>query len=70
MLSSNSSDPNQDVNLSEHALFVGEEWITRGGENLIWLPKDYRATCQATEWNTLVLGHASGAITVFQFVFP
>ena len=47
--------------------FVKEVWVTRGGENLLWLPVEYRAVCSALYDNVLVLGHASGRISFFEF---
>jgi WD40 repeat protein len=48
---------------NENAIFVREKWITRHGQQLIWLPPDYRATCVATIGNTVVLGHRLGRVT-------
>jgi WD40 repeat protein len=48
-------------------VFVNKDWITRDGQNLLWLPLDYRATCSAFYNNVLVLGHASGQVTFFEF---
>jgi dipeptidyl aminopeptidase/acylaminoacyl peptidase len=50
------------------AIFVNTEWVTRDGQNLLWLPPDYRATCCAVYNNKLVLGHASGMVTYLDFV--
>ncbi|KAL2192251.1 hypothetical protein P885DRAFT_48132 [Corynascus similis CBS 632.67] len=49
-------------------LSVDGEWITRGGKNLLWLPPDYRATCTSVYDHILVLGHASGQVTLFQII--
>jgi WD40 repeat protein len=50
------------------AILVETEWVTRDGQNLLWLPPDYRATCCAVYNNKLVLGHASGMVTHLEFV--
>ena len=50
-------------------IFVQGDRITRGTENLLWLPSDYRATCSAFHLNLPALGHASGQVTVIQFWF-
>ncbi|KAJ5157505.1 Pfs NACHT and WD domain protein [Penicillium canariense] len=55
---------------SDYALSVGTEWVKLGGENLLWLPKDYRATCGAIYGHTAVLGHRSGGVTFLQFEIP
>ena len=69
-LNSNLFDTNLDGNLSDCAVFVGDEWVSRDGEDLLWLPPDYRATCVAVRDNVLVLGHASGQMTFFTYGFP
>jgi WD40 repeat protein len=53
---------------STSAVFIREDWITLVGQNLIWLPPDYRATCAAVRNNLLVLGHVSGQVTFLEFV--
>ncbi|KAK4102531.1 WD40 repeat-like protein [Parathielavia hyrcaniae] len=50
-------------------LFVGDDWVTRNGKWVLWLPTDYRATCVAVHGQTLILGHASGQVTFFRFAF-
>ncbi|KAK4096131.1 hypothetical protein N658DRAFT_436742, partial [Parathielavia hyrcaniae] len=50
-------------------LFVDDDWVTRNGKGVIWLPTDYRATCVAVHGQTLILGHASGQVTFFRFAF-
>ena len=48
-------------------LFISNNWVAEEGENILWLPFDYRATCVAV-WNgIIVLGHLSGGISIFQF---
>ena len=49
------------------ALFVEEQWIRLGSENLLWLPHDYRASCVAVQGTTCVLGHLSGRVTTLKF---
>jgi WD40 repeat protein len=44
-------------------IFVHEKWIRRNGQNLIWIPPKYRATCVLTRENRVILGHQSGALT-------
>jgi WD40 repeat protein len=48
-------------------IFVKRFWVTRGTENLLWLPSDYRATCAAIRNNILVLGQASGHVIFVEF---
>jgi WD40 repeat protein len=48
-------------------IFVKERWVTRGMENLLWLPSEYRAVCSAVQSGLLVLGHESGRVTFIEF---
>ncbi|KAK0643034.1 hypothetical protein B0T16DRAFT_175398 [Cercophora newfieldiana] len=50
------------------ALFsVDSEWITRDGEEILWLPPDYRAQCVSVYKHLMVLGHGSGELTFLHF---
>ena len=66
-LNSDSSDTCQDQKPSSSTVFVSDDWVTRDGKNVLWLPPDYRATCTAFYDNMLVLGHASGQVTFLEF---
>ena len=46
------------------ALSVIKEWVMKEEERILWLPPDYRATCVAVLNETIVLGHASGQISL------
>ena len=49
------------------ALYVLNDWVIEEGERILWLPRDYRATCVAV-WNGMVvLGHSSGGISFLEF---
>jgi WD40 repeat protein len=48
-------------------IFINEDWVGRDGQGLLWLPRDYRATCSAFHNNLIVLGHASGQVTFLEF---
>ena len=50
------------------AVSVNDEWVTQDGQNLLWLPPDYRPICSAIFNNVLALGHASGQVTFLEFV--
>jgi hypothetical protein len=41
--------------------------VTQDGQNLLWLPPDYRAECSAFLNNMLVLGCRSGQVTFIEF---
>ena len=48
-------------------LSVSNDWVAEGRTNILWLPPEYRATCQAV-WNEIiVLGHSSGRISILGF---
>jgi WD40 repeat protein len=51
----------------EIGIFVYEKWITRNGQQLIWLPPAYRASCVAVRGSSVVLGHSSGLLTFLWF---
>lgn len=51
------------------ALFVRERCIVRGSEALLLLPPDHRATSVAVFKDTVVLGHASGQVSIIEFDF-
>jgi WD40 repeat protein len=59
-------------------LFVREQWVARGTENLLWLPPDYRArsvpssrTISVAIFGDIVaLGHASGCVSILEFGPP
>jgi WD40 repeat protein len=48
-------------------LVTVSDWVTKDAEKLLWLPSDYRATYGGVWDNLLVLGHSSGAVSIFQF---
>ncbi|KAL7793996.1 hypothetical protein V8C43DRAFT_280834 [Trichoderma afarasin] len=49
-------------------LLIDEEWITKGGKSVLWLPKEYRSNVMATQGNIVAIGHKSG-VTILQFNF-
>ena len=48
-------------------LVAVSDWATKDAEKLLLLPPDYRATCGDVWDDLLVLGHSSGAVSIFQF---
>ncbi|KAJ6026350.1 NACHT and WD40 domain protein [Penicillium canescens] len=44
-----------------------DQWIALRGNNVLWLPPEYRPKCSAVNGNTLVLGHSSGRISFIGF---
>ena len=60
----NMSSPHQPAKV--HISLQGR-WIVGTMGNLLWLPPDYQASCSALRDTTVVLGHASGAISFIHF---
>jgi WD40 repeat protein len=48
-------------------LRVSSHWIVEGEANILWLPPDYRSTCEAIWDETVILGHTSGRLSFLQF---
>ncbi|KAH8674859.1 hypothetical protein BGZ60DRAFT_562931 [Tricladium varicosporioides] len=48
-------------------LRVSDYWVAEGEANILWLPPDYRSTCEAIWDQTIVLGHSSGRLLFLQF---
>jgi WD40 repeat protein len=51
----------------EEALFVSNNWVVEGKERILWFPLEYRGTSIATQNRIIVLGHASGRISILGF---
>ena len=66
-LSSDLSDACLDQERPICTVLVNDDWVTRDGQNVIWLPPDYRTSCKAFYDNVLVLGHRSGQVTFLKF---
>ena len=50
----------------ERKIFVNSAWVVQEMKNVLWLPSDYRATCVAVQNNVLVMGHASGCVSILE----
>jgi WD40 repeat protein len=48
-------------------LRVSGNWVVEGISNILWLPLEYRPTCQATCNGTVVIGQSSRRILYFKF---
>jgi uncharacterized protein with WD repeat len=55
------------VTAMERKIFVKATWVVQGIANILWLPSEYRATFTAVYNDLLVIGHASGHISIFGF---
>jgi len=47
-------------------LHVSSEWLVEGTARYLWLPTNYRPTCEALWGRILVLGHSSGRLSFLQ----
>jgi WD40 repeat protein len=69
LLSLNSGSPDACLP-QDQLIFVNDEWVTRDGQNLLWLPPDYRPICSAIfNNNVLASGHGSGHMTHIEFIW-
>ena len=50
-----------------YAISANKDWVTRHGENFIWLPSDSRGRCLTFRRNLLALGQASGRVMFIDF---
>jgi WD40 repeat protein len=48
-------------------LHISNYWVVEGEANILWLPPDYRSTCEAFWDKTVVLGHSPGRLSFLQF---
>ncbi|OWT42589.1 vegetative incompatibility protein HET-E-1 [Pochonia chlamydosporia 170] len=47
-----------------YGISLGKPWVTFNGENILWLPMDFRPTCSAVSESTVVIGCNSGRVLV------
>jgi len=50
-----------------YSLSLDRSWITRNGQNVLWLPPEYRAQCSAVLGRTVCIGCRSGRVLFFGF---
>lgn len=65
-LSSNAALSGPSLPLS---IFVGEHWVSRNGERLLWLPSDHRSRHVAIQDDIVVFGYNSSRVLVMEFAF-
>ncbi|KAM7210635.1 hypothetical protein V8F06_013974, partial [Rhypophila decipiens] len=46
---------------------LGSSWITCNGQNMLWLPHEYRSTCRAVLGQKTLIGCSSGRIFIITF---
>jgi WD40 repeat protein len=47
-------------------LHVSGEWLVEGTARYLWLPTNYRPTCEAVWGRIIILGHSSGRLSFLQ----
>jgi WD40 repeat protein len=52
-----------------YGLSVDQGWITWNGQNVLWLPSEYRPSCLAIASSTIVIGCPSGRVLTINFSF-
>ena len=52
-----------------YGLNADQTWITWNGQNVLWLPLEYRPSCSAIASNTIIIGCPSGRVLTINFSF-
>jgi WD40 repeat protein len=52
---------------SLYSLDKDKSWVMWKGYRVLWLPVEYRPTCQVFRDEVLVMGHSSGRVTIIKF---
>ena len=52
-----------------YGLNADQAWIIWNGQNVLWLPSEYRPSCSAVVSNTIVIGCPSGRVLTINFLF-
>jgi WD40 repeat protein len=50
-------------------VFVGEHWVGWGGQNVLWLPSEYRPSKIAVHGGIVGFGYSSGRVLFMEFAF-
>jgi WD40 repeat protein len=50
-------------------VFVQEQWVTWGTENMLWLPPEHRTYYAAVHGSVVALGCRSGVVAIMEFAF-
>lgn len=51
------------------AVFVKDQWVSQGMENILWLPPEYRLSRVAVQRNIIGFGYPSGRVSFMEFAF-
>ncbi|KAF2183679.1 hypothetical protein K469DRAFT_634847 [Zopfia rhizophila CBS 207.26] len=71
VLHTTSPSPSDDLSQSSplHGIFVEEQWVRWGIEDMLWLPPEYRRSCTAVYGSIVALGHSTGRLLILEFAF-
>ncbi|KAF2193124.1 putative WD-repeat protein [Zopfia rhizophila CBS 207.26] len=50
-------------------IFIKDQWVTRGMEDILWLPSEVRPCCAAVYGSVVALGNGSGRLSILEFTF-
>ncbi|SCO80868.1 related to vegetatible incompatibility protein HET-E-1 [Fusarium oxysporum] len=50
-----------------HCINIDREWIVKNGENVLWLPSNYRPASSAVFKSTVAAGYNSGRVLIMRF---
>lgn len=51
------------LRISGYSIQNRQAWVRKDGENIIWIPLEYRTSTYATWGSTIALGDSSGRVT-------
>jgi WD40 repeat protein len=51
------------------SIFVKEQWVSWGTENILWLPSEYRPIHVAVHGGIVAFGYRSGRVLFMEFAF-
>jgi WD40 repeat protein len=52
-----------------HSVFIKEQWVSRGMENILWLPSEYRQSLTDVHGSIIGFGFPSGRVIFIEFTF-
>src|SRR5204863_491683 len=69
-ISSNSNTALAATALEEprYGVNANQAWITWNGQDVLWLPSEYRPSCSAVASSTIVIGCPSGRVLIINFL--
>jgi len=59
--------PPRSKSARKRKIYVNQTWVVQEIDKVLLLPSDYRAECMVARNNVLVMGHASGCVSILRF---